>query len=82
MYHNCLPIAPYLELLELKDHIFCLVLLIFRTLKISVRIETGPGRVVQLVRKSSCYSKVAGLISGQSTYKNQTVNASISEITN
>ena len=35
----------------------------------------GPGRVSQLVRASSWYTKVAGLIPGQGTYKNQPVSA-------
>ena len=41
-----------------------------------------PGWVVQLVRAFSQYAKVVGLIPGQSTHKNQPVNASISGTTN
>ena len=34
-----------------------------------------PGWVAQLVRASSQYAKVVGLIPGQDTYKNQPTNA-------
>ena len=37
-----------------------------------------PGGVAQLVAVSSRYAKVAGLILGQGTYKNQPMDASIS----
>ena len=33
----------------------------------------SPGQVAELVRESSWYTTVAGLISGQGTYKNQPV---------
>ena len=34
----------------------------------------GPGWVAQLVRASSRYTKVEGSISGQGTYKKQSIN--------
>ena len=42
----------------------------------------GPGRVAQLVRTSSQYTKVADPIPSQGTYKNQPVNAQIRGTTN
>ena len=41
-----------------------------------------PGQVAQLVRMSPPYSKVAGLIPGQGTYKKQPMNAQVSGKTN
>ena len=35
----------------------------------------GPGQVAQLVWVSSQYTKVAGLIPGQGTYRKQQMNA-------
>ena len=35
----------------------------------------GPGRVTQLIRASSQYAKVVGLILTQGTHKNQPMNA-------
>lgn len=32
----------------------------------------GPGQVAHLVRASSCYTKVVGLILGQGIYKKET----------
>ena len=37
--------------------------------------ELGPGPVAQLVRVSSQYTKVVGLIPSQGTNKNQSMNA-------
>ena len=37
--------------------------------------SSGPGWVAQLVRALPPYAKVAGLIPGQDTYKNQAMNA-------
>ena len=41
-----------------------------------------PGQVAQLVGVLSCYTKFGGSIPGQGTYKNQQINAYISETTN
>ena len=42
----------------------------------------GPGPVAQLVRASSRYTKVAGSIPGQSTYKKQPMNAYVEQQVN
>ena len=44
-------------------------------MKLYKEIKYSPAQVGQLVRASSQYAKVEGLISGQSTYKNQQMNA-------
>ena len=44
--------------------------------------KIGPGQIVQLVRASSQYTKVAGLIPGQSTSENQPMNELVSGATN
>ena len=49
--------------------------------KWSPKVSADPGRLAQLVRVFSCYTRVAGSISGLGTYKNQPMNASISETT-
>ena len=38
-------------------------------------VSLGPGQVAQLVRVLSPYTKVAGLIPGQGTYKKIIMNA-------
>ena len=40
-------------------------------------VKVGPGPVVQLVRVSSQYTKVAGSIPTQGTHRNQPVRASV-----
>ena len=42
----------------------------------------SPKEIAQLVKASSQYTKVAGSISHQGTYKNQLMNAYISGTTN
>ena len=37
--------------------------------------QFSPDQVAQLVRESSLYARVVGLVHGQGTYKNQPMNA-------
>ena len=48
---------------------------------VNPRFLPSPGQVAQLVIASSPYAEGGGLILGQGTYKNQTMNTSISGIT-
>ena len=44
--------------------------------------QKNSGQVAQLIRASSQYAKVMGLIPGKGTYKKQPMNAQVSGTTN